>query len=275
MQSALLFSEIEKIADLLEPKVAEYIGTKQTFAFESFEKSNIFAFEWKNINISQKPEKVLFYIDEEDLFIFCESSECLQNISSLLPEGLSNEKALYTFFVNLFQNDLNYLEGYEIRITEVEDSAISNSRQDYLSKIITFRKELLALKRYYEQLDLIFDNLRANDNKLFSPKGERNMEIISGRVHRYLSYVINLRDYVTQMREAYQAQIDIEQNQTMKIFTVITAIFLPLTLIVGWYGMNFRYMPELTWEYGYPSVIVLSLLVCLGLYVYFKKKKWF
>lgn len=225
--------------------------------------------------MSQKPEKVLFYIDEEDLFVFCESNECLQSISSLLPEGFSNEKTLYTFFVNLFQNDLNYLENYEIKIMEVEDSAITNSKQDYLGKIITYRKELLALKRYYEQLDLIIDNLCANDNKLFSPEGERNMEIIAGRVHRYLSYVINLRDYVTQMREAYQAQIDIEQNQTMKIFTVITAIFLPLTLIVSWYGMTFRYMPELTWKYGYLFVFLLSLMVCLVLYIYFKKKKWF
>lgn len=131
------------------------------------------------------------------------------------------------------------------------------------------------MKRYYEQFELILDNLCANDNQILSPDGKRYMGIISGRVHRYLNYVLNLRDYVTQMREAYQAQIDIEQNQIMKVFTVITAIFLPLTLIVGWYGMNFRSIPELTWRYGYLYVIALSLLVCLGLFLYFKKKKWF
>ncbi|HPW52887.1 MAG TPA: CorA family divalent cation transporter [Erysipelotrichaceae bacterium] len=276
MQLVLLFSTIEKITGFLEPNVIDYINTKQTFAFESFEKSNIFAFEWHNINvIATRPQKVLVYMDQEDLFIFCENEECLKSIAVLLPEGLSNEKALYQFFVNLFHDDIRFLENFETRITDIEDSALKNSKQDYLSKIIYYRKQLLSLKRYYEQLDLILDNLCANDNKILSAEGERYMSIISGRVHRYHSYVLNLRDYVTQMREAYQAQIDIEQNQIMRVFTVITSVFLPLTLIVGWYGMNFKYMPELYWRFGYLYVIILSIVVCIALLWYFKKKKWF
>ncbi len=276
MQQVLLFSKIDTIADFLEPKVIDYINTKQTFAFESFEKSNLFAFEWHNINIfSSKIEKVLVYMDKEDLFIFCENEPCLKNLEILLPKGFSNEKALYQFFVNLFHDDIKFLENFETKITDIEDSTLKNSKQNYLNKIIYYRKELLSLKRYYEQLDIILDNLCANDNQILSSEGERYMSIISGRVHRYHSYVLNLRDYMTQMREAYQAQIDIEQNQFMKVFTVITAIFLPLTLIVGWYGMNFKYMPELYWKYGYIFVIVLSVLVCVGMLWYFKKKKWF
>ena len=75
--------------------------------------------------------------------------------------------------------------------------------------------------------------------------------------------VLNLRDYVTQVREAYQAQIDINLNKVMKIFTVITSIFLPLTLIVGWYGMNLK-MPEYSWVYGYPFVIGLIVVTAEG-----------
>lgn len=276
MQQALLFSNIDTIVDLLEPNMTDYIGTKQTFTFESFEKSNILAFEWNDIKQPQKkPQKVLIYMDEENLFFFCESSDCLKDISALLSRSLSNEKTLYMFFVNLFQDDINYLENLETEITDAEDSTITDSKQDYSGQIILFRKELLSLKRYYEQLDLILDNLCANDNKILTPDGERHMGIISSRVHRYLYYVLNLRDYVTQMREAYQAQIDIEQNQIMKIFTVITAIFLPLNLIVGWYGMNFTNMPELAWRYGYLYVVIISLLVCLIMFIIFKKKKWF
>lgn len=276
MQQILLFSRIDAIADSLEPKVVEYIRAKQTFAFESFERSSIFSIELNDRNAPpKKAEKILFYIDRDNILIFCESDDRSKSLSPLLQKGFSNEKTLYMFFVNLFQDDITHLENFEARITDAEDSAITNSKQDYLSKIVSYRKELLLLKRYYEQLDLIVDHLYANDNKILTPEGERYMGIISGRVHRYLYFVLNLRDYVTQMREAYQAQIDIEQNQIMKVFTVIAAIFLPLTLIVGWYGMNFRDMPELSWEHGYLYVIALSLLVCLGLYVYFKKKKWF
>ena len=76
------------------------------------------------------------------------------------------------------------------------------------------------------------------------------------------------------MREAYQSQIDIEQNELMKLFTVVTVIFQPLTLLVGWYGMNFSGMPELAWKYGYPVFIIVSAVIVLILILYFKKKKW-
>ena len=81
----------------------------------------------------------------------------------------------------------------------------------------------------------------------------------------------NLREYVTQVREAYQAQIDINLNKIMKFFTVVTSIFLPLTLIVGWYGMNLK-IPEFNWAYGYPCVIALCLVVSAAILVWFKKK---
>ena len=79
---------------------------------------------------------------------------------------------------------------------------------------------------------------------------------MSIRVDRLFHSVLNLQDYVTEVREAYQAQVDINLNQLMKLFTVITTICLPLTLIAGWYGMNFP-MPEYTSSIGYPMVIAL------------------
>ena len=67
--------------------------------------------------------------------------------------------------------------------------------------------------------------------------------------------------------------MDYNLNNTMKIFTVVTTVFLPLSLIVGWYGMNFTNMPELTWKYGYLAVILLSVAVVIFCFWFFKKKK--
>ena len=84
-----------------------------------------------------------------------------------------------------------------------------------------------------------------------------------------------LREYGMQIRELFQAEIDIRQNRIMKILTIVTTIFLPLTLVAGWYGMNFVHMPALTWQYGYPAVIVVSVAVVLVcLWVMKKKKFW-
>ena len=108
---------------------------------------------------------------------------------------------------------------------------------------------------------------------LISEESLRHFVILDGRLDRLYENVRSLRDYLSQVREAYQAQIDIEQNSLMKTFTVITAIFLPLTLLVGWYGMNLR-MPEFGWDYGYPFVIALSVAIIVLCILLFKKRKW-
>ena len=276
MQKVLLLKDINQVSENLEPEVFKYITCLQTHSFESFEKFNLFAFEWYDVNSDvTQTSRVLIYTDKNDLFIFCQNQRVYIHMKEIFLQDMDNEKALYHFFVNLMKNDATYFEEYEKEITEAEDNTLSGSMKGELDKVISFHRELLRLKKYYEQLDIILDNLTANDNDMLSEKGERLMNIIQNRVHRYQSNVLNLRDYVTQMREAYQAQIDIQQNELMKIFTIITSIFLPLTLIVGWYGMNFTNMPELTWKYGYISVIFFSIMVSIFMIIYFKRKNWF
>ena len=86
--------------------------------------------------------------------------------------------------------------------------------------------------------------------------------------------VSSLLDYTVQIRDTYQSQLDVRQNRIMTVLTVVTAIFMPLTLIAGWYGMNFKYMPELESEWGYPVVIGVCLLIVILSLIFFKKKKW-
>lgn len=82
---------------------------------------------------------------------------------------------------------------------------------------------------------------------------------------------IHLIDYAQQINDAYQSQVDAKQNRNMQVLTIISTIFMPLTLITSWYGMNFRNMPEL--EHGYPVVIALCILVIIICIIIFKKKK--
>lgn len=79
---------------------------------------------------------------------------------------------------------------------------------------------------------------------------------------------------MSQLRDLVQTQLDVRQNRIMTVLTVITSIFMPLTLIAGWYGMNFRYMPELEWRLAYPAVFVLSVVIVVVCVIWFKKKKW-
>lgn len=84
-----------------------------------------------------------------------------------------------------------------------------------------------------------------------------------------------LRNTVEHLQDAYSSWLDSQMNRTMKIFTVLTSVFFPLTIIVGWYGMNFTTMPELAWRYGYIYVILLSIVTVVLLAFIGKRKKWF
>ena len=84
-----------------------------------------------------------------------------------------------------------------------------------------------------------------------------------------------MRKYAMEIWEIYQSQISIRQNDIMKILTIVTTIFLPLSLLAGWYGMNFEYMPELHWRYGYVGVIILSVgIVTFSMFLFRKKNYW-
>ena len=91
--------------------------------------------------------------------------------------------------------------------------------------------------------------------------------------HELCSDVQSMREYNNQIKDSYQSQIESEKNDIIKTFTMVTSIFMPLTLLVGWYGMNLQ-MPEFQWKYGYPIIIVVCLLICLIWYWIFKKKRW-
>ena len=137
------------------------------------------------------------------------------------------------------------------------------------------KQTLLPLKQMYEQLIDALEDLMEDENDIYTEIEIKYCTRIYSRIERLYKTVINLREYVSQTREAYQAQMDITLNVTMKTFTVITAIFLPLTFIAGWYGMNFKYLPEISWKYGYLGVTILSVIIVVGCLIIFKKKKWF
>ena len=141
--------------------------------------------------------------------------------------------------------------------------------------MIARRKELMKLGAYYNQLLDMGDTMAENYNNLLNEEDCRLFKMFADRVTRLYDYAQNLREYALQIREMYQTQIDIRQNNVMRFLTVVTTIFMPLTLIVGWYGMNFVFMPETQWKYGYPAVIAVSAVVILLEIWYFKKKKWF
>ncbi|KAF5033797.1 magnesium transporter CorA family protein [Sedimentibacter saalensis] len=212
----------------------------------------------------------LLLVTKTDLSII---GDVIKDVNSKGSMILSLDRILYTLFDKMSAKDYQMLSDLEAEIQDVEVDVIEGKTKDYISDIVNLKKKLLFLKKHYEPLLDIIEDITENSNNVLDDKSTTYFIILFNRIERLNRKVGNLRDYVTQIRESYQAQLDLNLNNTMKLFTVITAIFLPLTLIVGWYGMNFSTMPELHWEYGYAFVIALSISVFIICIWFFKKKK--
>lgn len=175
----------------------------------------------------------------------------------------------------LIARDMHHLQELEDQLASLEDQVLAGQLEDFTPKMTALRKETAAWVRYYTQMENLVCEFQDNEGRWFDEAELRLFHIVEKRLERLNAQAQMLREYGVQVRELFQAEIDIHQNQIMKILTIVTTIFLPLSLVAGWYGMNFAGMPELRWRYGYPAIIGVSLLVVLGsLWVMKKKKFW-
>lgn len=229
-------------------------------------------------NFQSGRRRVVIFLNRELALFFSDEPlrvcEYIKNCMAKREEGVSADRIVHDFLQKLSVGDMAFFDAMEREILELEKALITTKKSDCVQEIISLRKRLMLLKRYYEQLNLVLDGVLENENQLYQERTIQCFERMEKRNERLFQNVLNLRDYVTQVRESYQAEVDINLNVTMKVYTVITTIFFPLTVIVGWYGMNFD-MPEYDWKYGYWIVTGISLALVIGTIYYFKRKKWF
>lgn len=197
-----------------------------------------------------------------------------ETVRRLNLKTVSLERLICAFFERLLSRDGSDLERFDHRVAEMEDQIEDNTTgKTFNSDVLSLRRELLMIRNYYEQLLDLFDAMLENEADLFAAKQLYHFRTARDKIARLSTNAQLLRESLVQVREAYMAALDYSANRIMKVFTVVTTIFLPLTLIVGWYGMNFEYMPELSSRFGYPAVIILSVLVIVLGLLFFKKRR--
>lgn len=211
-------------------------------------------------------------IDDEDEHI----KEVFRSSSDyVLERGVSITRLVYYFLSELISKDYQYIEELQVEIEELEIHDSEEESIRFTTQLRQLSKELLLLRNYYDNLVIIGEELQMNHHHIFEDDDMRYFEIFTRRIERLSGNVQMLRELLNQANEAHQSKLDYKLNKTMQFFTVVTTIFMPLTLIAGWYGMNFKNMPELESVYGYPTIIGISISVVILLIFLFKKKKFF
>ena len=222
--------------------------------------------------------KFAFVLDEKGV-VFIDDGDTALNIIKGVQRTKkwkmpSLERFLYDFLDQIVKDDLRLMENYENELDSMEQKIIDGDESLPSGRLNDIRSDIRYLRIHYEQLMDLASEFEENENGFFKLENLRYFRLFINRAERLHEESMSLRDYTMQLRDLYKAYLDIKQNRIMTVLTVVTTIFMPLTLIVGWYGMNFKYMPELNYEWSYPVVIVLSIMIVVLSLIFFKRKKW-
>jgi magnesium transporter len=160
-------------------------------------------------------------------------------------------------------------------IEELEESISERIDPDLPEIIMSLKHEILYLSKSAEPIrDTLAQVLRMERQDV-----QDTTKIYITDAHQHAIHIVSVLDDYRQMLgsllEFYTSRVNLKLNESIRILTVFTSIFIPLTFIVGVYGMNFKHMPELDWEYGYPMTWVLMIAVAFGMLFYFRRKNWF
>lgn len=224
--------------------------------------------ERENFSIYITREKIVFLVHEESSL-----SEIIEGLTEQKREQeYSREQFIYEVLCGIISKDFVYMEKLEKALSVMEEEVFCGGNKNFNSSMLEIKKRIFRFYRYYNQLVELANDLSEDTDGIL--KGEKNYFFVryKEKAERLAAETQVLREYVMQIQEVYQSEIGIRQNNIMKMLTAVTAVFLPLTLIAGWYGMNFQSMPELSWKYGYPLVGGVSLAIFVITIWIFKRK---
>ncbi|MBQ7245309.1 MAG: magnesium transporter CorA [Firmicutes bacterium] len=259
----------------LEPDVGNIHNTKVEVNYDSL--TGTFLIPDRS-NIKENDARFAFALDEKGIVFIDDSGKAEEMVDAIRRTKRwrkpSLERFLYDFLELIVDKDLMLMEKYEEELNQIEDAIIADQDGTNLVRVNEIRGDIRELLVHYEQIIDMTQEFEENENGFFEEENMRYIHLFMNLMARRHDSAVSLRDHTMQVRDLYNVQLDVRQNRIMTLLTVVTTIFMPLTLIAGWYGMNFKYMPEFEWRWGYPVVILVSVAVVIFCLILFKKKKW-
>jgi magnesium transporter len=166
------------------------------------------------------------------------------------------------------------LEHFEDEIEELEDELVNNPTPETLQTIQKYKREMIVLRKSIWPLRELINGLQKAESEIIAENTQIYLRDVYDHTIQVIDSIEDFREILSSMVDIYLSSVSNKMYDIMKVLTVIATIFIPLTFIVGVYGMNFDYMPELHWGWGYPAILLLMSLLGILMLTYFKKKGW-
>jgi len=206
------------------------------------------------------------------------------DVFNLIRDRLRNDKGkirklgadylYYTLIDAVVDNYFAVLENMGEKIEAIVDQLIANPQPSTMQTIHNLKRQNISLRKSVWPLRELVNSLARSESGLINKTTDIYLRDVYDHTIQVIDSAEAFRDTISGMLDIYLSSVSNRMNEIMKVLTIITTIFIPLTLIAGIYGMNFAFMPELKSQLGYPLVLLSMAVVTVGMLFYFRKKKW-
>jgi len=187
-----------------------------------------------------------------------------------------NDFLAYSLIDSIVDSYFNILETIGEDIEELEDRIIFHPEKEDLQIVHTMRRNMILLRKSVWPLREVITAMQRNEHENIKQPTQIYLRDLYDHTIQIIETIESYRDMLVGMLDVYLSSVSNKMNEVMKVLTVMSTLFIPLTFLAGVYGMNFQFFPELEMKWMYPwGFWLITLLVVLVMIIYFKKKKWF
>ena len=226
-------------------------------------------------------EQLSFILKNNILVTFQErTGDVFDSVRNRIREATGNVRKrgadylLYALLDSVVDHYFTVLESFSEKLEDLETDLLNSPDKSTLNKLYGLRRETLLLRRTIFPLREMIGRFE----KLEEPLISNNIKVFIRDLYDHTIKVIEtievLRDMSSGLLDLYMNSTSNKMNEIMKVLTIMTSIFIPLTFIAGVYGMNFKYMPELEYRYGYFAILGVMVIVVIAMLIYLKRRKW-
>jgi len=187
----------------------------------------------------------------------------------------SADYLLYRLIDNIVDSYYSVLEEIGLHVEQIEENISKNPQMEDFRQIQELKKDFIYLRKVVYPLREALNKIIKNENGCIEENNIKYFSDVYDHVIHLLDSLDTYKDLTSTLMDLYMNTINYKMNEVMKLLTIITSIFIPLSFIAGIYGMNFEFMPELHSKWGYPAVLMFMAVIGVGMIIYFKRKKWF
>lgn len=226
----------------------------------------------KQISLILEKDVLISFQDDEDKIFDIIIKRLESSESPIRLKG--TDYLLYSLIDTIIDSYYFDLERLEDRIEVIEEDLIERPEPNVLNKIHQVKLDIITLRKSIWPVREILSNFGSYNYDLINRSTDYYIRDVYDHSIQAFDMLESFRDRISDMLDIYLSTTSNRLNEIVRVLTVISTIFVPLTFIVGLYGMNFRFMPEMEYQYSYPLILLVMLLIAVSMLIYFRRKKW-